>query len=565
MNAELLLKHFDRIAEAPDAVSRLRRFVLDLAVRGKLVEQGPDDEPTSELVNRIEAVIGQPCPVPRGQGEELEFELPRSWEWTLLGALATKTGSGSTPRGGKAAYRPSGIAFLRSQNIHNDGLRLDDVAYIDAATHARMAGTAVQAGDLLLNITGGSIGRCCRVPDDPIEANVSQHVAIIRLALPEMRDYFHKVVLSPFFQSFVMKEQTGAGRGGLPKKRMDLIPVPLPPVCEQARIAARVDELMALCDELEAACNEREARRDRLVAASLHRLQTAPATADEAADADPPALPLPAAARFHLDHLPRLVTRAEHVKQLRQTILRLAIQGCLVPQHRGDEPVDLLLDRIRKYKASVAGGRGRTSCLRVQPAVTGPFLIPAAWRWVRLGEVMFSRDGERVPVSKDERRTRAKIFDYYGASGVIDKIDGYLFDKPLLLVGEDGANLINRSTPIAFIARGKYWVNNHAHVLDGVSEILLRYMELYINATDLKPYVTGTAQPKMNQAKMNSIPVALPPDPEQHRIVAKVDQLMALCDQLEAQLATTEANSRRLLEAVLRDALQPAQAQMEVA
>ena len=164
---------------------------------------------------------------------------------------------------------------------------------------------------------------------------------------------------------------------------------------------------------------------------------------------------------------------------------------------------------------------------------------------------MISRDGERIPVSKEERRGRARNFDYYGASGIIDKIDGYLFDKPLLLVGEDGANLINRSTPIAFIARGKYWVNNHAHVLDGISENFLRFIELYINAIDLKPYVTGTAQPKMNQAKMNSIPVAVPPIDEQLRIVTKVDKLMALCDQLETQLSTAQSESRCLLEAVL--------------
>ncbi|MBI2779265.1 MAG: restriction endonuclease subunit S [Gammaproteobacteria bacterium] len=122
----------------------------------------------------------------------------------------------------------------------------------------------------------------------------------------------------------------------------------------------------------------------------------------------------------------------------------------------------------------------------------------------------------------------------------------------LLLIGEDGANLISRSTPIAFIARGQYWVNNHAHVLDGISEEFLRFIELHINAIDLKPYVTGTAQPKMN-----GIPIALPPLAEQHRIVAKVNELMALCDQLETQLTTAQSDSRRLLEAVLHQALSP--------
>ncbi len=168
------------------------------------------------------------------------------------------------------------------------------------------------------------------------------------------------------------------------------------------------------------------------------------------------------------------------------------------------------------------------------------YSLPTSWVWVSLGDITISRDRERVPISKAERQERAKVYDYYWASGVIDKIDGYLFDKPLLLIGEDGANLINRSKPIAFIARGKYWVNNHAHVLDGLSENYLRFLELFINATDLQPFVTGTAQPKMNQKNMNSIPVALPPLAELHRIVSKVDELMALCDRMEARLAAAD-------------------------
>ena len=120
-------------------------------------------------------------------------------------------------------------------------------------------------------------------------------------------------------------------------------------------------------------------------------------------------------------------------------------------------------------------------------------------------------DSERVPVSVSERNKRAKIYDYYGASGIIDKIDDYLFDDELLLIGEDGANLLSRSTPIAFIAKGKYWVNNHAHVLDACCNLNLNYICYHINAISLAPYVTGTAQPKMNQENMNAIWIALPP------------------------------------------------------
>ena len=175
-----------------------------------------------------------------------------------------------------------------------------------------------------------------------------------------------------------------------------------------------------------------------------------------------------------------------------------------------------------------------------------PFDIPDSWLFVRFGELMISRDSERIPVSTSERAHRQKIYDYYGASGVIDKIDDYLFDKQaiidddeslfdkeLLLIGEDGANLLARSTPIAFLAHGKYWVNNHAHVLDGCSGLSLKYICYYINAISLAPYVTGTAQPKMNQENMNAIWIALPPLAEQKRIVARLEELLPLCEKLK--------------------------------
>ena len=275
MNAERLLQHYERIAEAPDAVARLRKFILDLAVRGKLVPQDPDDEPASELLKRIEkekSRLGIKSGSTPLSAAEAPFELPRGWCWSRIGEICSKTGSGSTPRGGREVYKTFGIPFLRSQNVYDDGLRLSDVAYIDFATHQRMNGTRVLPGDLLLNITGGSIGRCCLMPADFEEANVSQHVAIIRVALRGIESFLHRLVLSPYFQAFVSDEQTGAGRGGLPKNRMDQIAVALPPLREQHRIVAKVDELMRLCDQLEAARNTREATRDRLAAASLARL-----------------------------------------------------------------------------------------------------------------------------------------------------------------------------------------------------------------------------------------------------------------------------------------------------
>jgi type I restriction enzyme S subunit len=241
------------------------------------------------------------------------------------------------------------------------------------------------------------------------------------------------------------------------------------------------------------------------------------------------------------------------VARLRELILTLAVQGKLVAQDPKDEPASVLLKEIRAEKDRlIAEGKIK----RDKPVAEiadeeKPFGLPRGWEWVRFGDASINRDGERIPVSSSDRDNLAKTYDYYGASGVIDKIDGFLFDKTLLLIGEDGANLINRSTPIAFLAHGKYWVNNHAHVIDTTHPVLMTYLALFINAISLEQYVTGTAQPKMNQAKLNSIVIALPPLAEQSRIVTRVEELMRLCDALEAKGRLEAAQHTQLVSTLL--------------
>ncbi len=275
-------------------------------------------------------------------------------------------------------------------------------------------------------------------------------------------------------------------------------------------------------------------------------------------------------------------------KDLKNSILQMAIEGKLVPQDPHDEPASVLLERIREEKHKlIAEGKAKfpksgesiiyigsdgspyEKRVDAKGRVTSdrciadeiPFEeLPEGWAWARLESALFNRDAERVPVSVADREKLDKIYDYYGASGVIDKVDSYLFDKPLLLVGEDGANLLTRSKPIAFMARGKYWVNNHAHVLDGISESYLEYIALYINSISLSPYVTGTAQPKMNQAKMGLIFIPIPPLAEQRRIVERVNELMPLVEEYggleDAREALDAALPGRLRKSVLQLAVQ---------
>jgi type I restriction enzyme S subunit len=258
-------------------LGKLKQAILQEAIQGKLTADwraaNPDVEPASELLQRIQAEkarliaekkIRKEKTLPEITSEEIPFEIPNGWEWCRLGDLSEKTGSGSTPSGGKSAYTDTGIPFLRSQNVYNAGLILNGVAHIPNSTHERMKGTKVYPDDLLLNITGGSIGRCAVVTNEIDEANINQHVAIIRPIERPLNLFLHSVIISPYFQAKIEDAQTGAGREGLPKNKMDRILIPVPSSQEQAAIVERVEALMATCRELEA-----EIERSRTHAADL--------------------------------------------------------------------------------------------------------------------------------------------------------------------------------------------------------------------------------------------------------------------------------------------------------
>ena len=161
------------------------------------------------------------------------------------------------------------------------------------------------------------------------------------------------------------------------------------------------------------------------------------------------------------------------------------------------------------------------------------FEVPEGWEWTRFSAITINRDNERKPISSSQRTDVAKIYDYYGASGKIDKIDKYIFSERLLLIGEDGANLVTRSKPIAFFAEGQYWVNNHAHCIDATDKFILEYLCFYINAISLEKYVTGSAQPKMTQDNMNSILIPLPPYSEQKHMSQRLKEVMYTVDNIE--------------------------------
>jgi type I restriction enzyme S subunit len=570
MKPAQLIAHFDRISDAPDAVPRLRRFILDLAVRGKLVEQCPNEEPASVLLNRIRAEkalvlrggsIRQEKPIPRIAEADLPFPIPVTWGWSQLAE----------------------VGFLNPRNNADDELvasfvpmPLISAGYGVANTHqvrqwgeVKSGYTHFAEGDVALaKITpcfeNGKSTVFRRLAGGIGAGTTELHVVRPVIAVAEYILIFLK---SPHFIESGIPKMTGtAGQKRVPADYFAHSPFPLPPVTEQHRIVAKVDELMSLCDRLEAAQAERERRRDRLAAASLHRL-------NQPAYTDAPEV-FREHARFYLNHLPRLTTRPEQINQLRQTILNLAVRGRLVAQDPKDEPASELLQRIHAQKMRMVQERKIRQHDLLPPIAPDerPFCIPECWEWTRLGTVCFLiTDGaHHTPKYEVEGVPFLSVKDVSG--GAID------FAGTRFISETAHRELCKRCKPeFGDILLTKVGTTGIAVTVDVdkefsifVSVALLKFSQAEIDRFYLRhlinsPFVKrqsadntqGIGNKNLVLRLINQFLIPVPPLAEQRRIVAKVDELMALCDQLEARLIGSQTESCRLLDAVLHEALAP--------
>ena len=432
--------------------------------------------------------------------DEVPFDIPESWEWVRLANICTKLVDGDhNPPKGESIQ--TSFIMASSTNINNDTLvDLEKVRFLSETVFIKEnERTQASVGDIFFTSVG-SLGRSC-VYQGGLNICFQRSVSVITTLV---YNYYLKYFFdSGYVQQKVFAEATGTAQKGFYLNQMAKLIVPVPPLSEQYRIVEEIRRILPLLTEY----SKKEIEISAL--------------------------------------------QSSFPDQLKKSILQEAVQGKLVPQDPNDEPASVLLERIRAEKqhlvqeGKIKKDKHESVIFRMDNShyeiVDGeerciddeiPFELPENWVWARLGTSMINRDAERIPLSVNEREKLEKIYDYYGASGVIDKVDRYLFSKPLLLIGEDGANLLTRSKPIAFIARGQYWVNNHAHVLDSSDGLLLEYVAAYINAINLAPYVTGTAQPKMNQEKMNSILIPIPPTGEQLRIVRKINQIFPVIENM---------------------------------
>ena len=485
---------------------RLRAAILQAAISGKLTKQHPEDGTAEELLETIkterqqlekEGKIKKQKPLPLMSEEVDLFDVPPAWAWVRLGQLVKYSGSGSTPKGGKAVYVHEGTMFLRSQNIHNDGLRTQDVAFVSQATVETLGSNTVYPGDLLLNITGASIGRAAVVPSGFAPSKTNQHILTIRLIDPRLARYIQTVITSDFGFRQIMQRQNGGTKEGLNSTSALSLPVPVPPVDEQERIAAKLDEVLPFIDQLAELERERE----------------------------------------YLDR--------EFAKAIERAILQAAISGKLTDQRPEDGTATELLEQIKAERAALVKAKKLQKQKVLQPVTeeSQPFVIPASWEWVRFQDVNQFRIGKtpkraepkfwspsEVPwvsisdmtqggsiASTKEGVSAAAIAECFGGQ---TSPTGTLIMSFKLTIGR-----------CSFLGRDA--VHNEAIVSifpamsagESFSTYLSHALPLLSQLGDSKAAIKGNT---LNSKSIANLPIPLPPPMEQERIAAKLDRALPL-------------------------------------
>ena len=541
MNAEQLLTHFDRLADAPDAIPRLWRFILDLAVRGKLVEQDPEDEPAGELLKRIAAEkkwMVEAGEIKKSRAEWVKvadppFDLPDSWQWAALSNLFFyDAGIKREP----TVLSPE-LWLLELEDVEKDRGRL--LARITVAEReSKSTKSEFRVDDILYGKLRPYLNKVL-VADKP--GYSTTEIVALRPYIPLCSKYCALALRRPDFVNYVTQLGQGTKMPRLRTEDAVVAPFPLPPLAEQRRIVAKVDELTALCDRLETARKERETTRDRLAAASLARLN--------APDPDPAVFQNHAA--FTLNNLTSLTTRPDQIKALRQTILNLAVRGQLVEQDPEDEPAGELLKR---GNVAVPGA--------------GPFELPKSWACVNVGSVSHARLGKMLDKAKNKgtprkylRNINVRWFDF----DLSDLLEMRFEDSELpefalrcgdVMIcegGEPGRAAVwdARETDIYFQK-----AIHRVRFLEFVdSEFFVKALRASADDGRLAEYFTGTGIKHFTGKGLAAYLFPLPPLAEQHRIVAKVDELMAVCDRLEASLVVGGETRGQLVHVLLHETL----------
>ena len=558
----VLSEHLPLLASAPDGIQKLRDLILELAVRGKLVPQDPEDEPASELLKRIakerarlegEGICKTSKATALGAQDAPPFELPSGWALSQLSDLTLVLNGRAYS---KNELLSEGVPVLRvgklftSNHWYYSNLQLEDDKYCDQ-------------GDLLYSWSASFGPFIWQGP------KVIYHYHIWKLRLFDesnlCKEFFYKFLLEKTAE--IKAASHGVSMIHMTKEKMEKILVPVPPLAEQHRIVAKVDELMALCDRLEAEQAGAESAHARLV-------ETLLGTLTQSADAGE----LAGNWQRLAEHFETLFATESSLDALKKTILQLAVKGKLVPQDPNDEPATELLRRIqtmRRYRRKVVD-------VDFEELEIPEPKLPCGWTWTVVDQVAadnvnsitdgpfganlktehyVSVSGYRVirlqNIGKDE--FRGEHHAYITEERFLALSKHQILAGDLVVAGlvddDQGIRccLLPEDIGLAVVKADCYRFSVHP-------DVAVRFAEFFLNSPLSSDFASshhhGMTLTRIGLGNFRRLPFPLPPLAEQHRIVAKVDELMALCNHIKADLAESRTRQTRLSVTLIESALQ---------
>lgn len=555
-------------------IKKLRELILELAVRGKLVPQDPNDVPASVLLERIAAKkaqlikdkkIKKPKALPEISEDEKPFELPQGWEWCRLqDSIDVRDGTHDSP---KDANGDETYPLVTSKDFKDGSINFESARKISAEDHFEISKRShVEVDDILFSMIGGNIGNQVIVKD--IREFSIKNVALFK--------YYDKKITAPYYfkiytenlASVLQESAKGGAQPFISLGALRKLVLALPPIEEQYRVVAKVDELMGLCDALEAQTESSITAHQTLVEVLLVALLKAP---------EQTATPEQATTQFQQnwqrlsEHFDTLFTTTASIDTLKQTILQLAVMGKLVPQSPNDEPAAKLLERIAAEKAQLIKDK-KIKKQKPLPEITDeekPLGLPQSWSICRLAELLpqfqngassrGDKSGREIIVLRlaDIKNWEVCLKETRLIQIEENSINRYQLNKDdILIIRVNGsADIVGR-----FIACKNdfdaIYCDHFIRMRFPFKIFTTEFISL-LGSTDLirkriaELFVSTAGQKTVNQTHIGSLIVTVPPLEEQQRIVTKVDELISLCDQLKARLSDAQTTKFHLTDAIV--------------
>lgn len=542
-------------------ISKLRELINDLAVRGMLVQQDPNDEPASKYLERTAAAkiellkekkIKKQKPLANIETDSMEYRLPRGWQWERLGNLVEMYNGRAFK---SSEWRTEGLPIVRIQNLN------DNKADFNYFQGELSDSNRISNGTFLISWSGTPGTSFGAFIWERGEAALNQHINKCEFHSNEVNLDFMRLAVNGQMNHFISKAQGGVGLKHVTKGTLNNAILGIPPLAEQHRIVAKVDELMALCNQLEQEQENNLETHETLVSTLLDALTSA--TADDYQSTD-------TWERIQ-NNFDILFTTERSIEQLKQTILQLATMGKLVPQDPKDQHA---IDLIRLVKDSLPNKKSSNPFLReIGPEILSEtnYSLPQGWAWVPLGNVGIWATGCGFPKefqgetgkeflfckvsdmnrggNEDEIQTTENTID----SDTLTILRGKVNPKGTIIFPKIGGAIATHKRRI--ICKPTV-IDNNCSGIQPIGLTANRWLLLLLQGLDLTKYQSGTSVPAVSQSSLDPIRIGLPPIAEQHRIVAKVDELMALCDQLKTSLTDAQETQLKVANSIVEKAIQ---------